>query len=263
MPGWMSELALWRVRSLGWFEGAPVNFLRATAFGMVLDLLSAAVGAAQGSSPNPTQSATSSDGLRVHAITLVHRRAIDALQVVEPLLSPRGTIELQAGNNSLVVRDTLAALTRIVSAVRAFDRPARPVVLELELLRGQRSPPQGDHGLARPRLAARIQQLLPYQHIVGLARVRLTGVEGEGVNYELHGGYRVSFAFGNWMPDQGIRLQRFRIVRLGPPEERQLLGTSVHMRPSQPLVLALTRDEAAERALLVVLELDAPAASGS
>jgi hypothetical protein len=195
-------------------------------------------------------------------MTLVHRKAGDALQLVEPLLSPRGTVELQVANNTLVVRDTLAALTRIVSAVRAFDRPARPVVLELELLRGERSPALEEGNLPAPRLAAQIRRLLPYPRLVALARARLSGLEGEAVAYELHHGYRVSFAFGNWTPDQKMRLERFRVVRMGPSEERQLLGTSVHVRVSQPLVLALTRDEASERALLLVLELDQPEVSG-
>lgn len=203
------------------------------------------------------------EGLRAHAITLVHRRAVDALQIAGPLLSARGSIELQSGNNTLVVRDTLASLTRIVSAVRAFDRPARPVTLDLELLRGERLPsPAGQQGL-ESRLAPKIRSLLPYQQLVGLARARLAGREGEAIDYELHGGYRVSFAFGNWMNGQGIRLQGFRVLRLAPNQPRELVGTSLHVRPSQPIVLALTRDEASERALLVILELSPPGESGS
>src|SRR4028118_1131009 len=67
--------------------------------------------------------------LVLHAFALKHRPAGEALALVSPLLSDRGTVELQPRSNTLVIRDTLASLRKIVPTLRAYDHPARPPTL--------------------------------------------------------------------------------------------------------------------------------------
>ncbi|HXT21441.1 MAG TPA: secretin N-terminal domain-containing protein, partial [Thermoanaerobaculia bacterium] len=50
----------------------------------------------------------------LHVYTLRHQTAGDALGLIRPLLSPRGTVELRPGANTLVLRDTPLALSRIL-----------------------------------------------------------------------------------------------------------------------------------------------------
>src|SRR5688572_10452442 len=52
--------------------------------------------------------------LVLHAFTLRHRAATEAIQLVSPLLTKRGTVELQPATNTLVIRDTPAALGQII-----------------------------------------------------------------------------------------------------------------------------------------------------
>ncbi|MES1211706.1 MAG: secretin N-terminal domain-containing protein, partial [Acidobacteriota bacterium] len=103
---------------------------------LVLALLTAACAAQS----RPQQGGPSGNpgDLVLHAYTLKHRKATEALPLVSPLLSPRGTVELQPGTNTLVLRDTIASLGRIVPALRAYDHPARPLTLELYIVRASR-----------------------------------------------------------------------------------------------------------------------------
>ena len=62
--------------------------------------------------------------LVLHAFTLKHQRASDAIPLVHPLLSERGTVELQPGDNTLVIRDSPGALARILPPGHRVILPA-------------------------------------------------------------------------------------------------------------------------------------------
>lgn len=204
-----------------------------------------------------TQPTVAAEELRLHAFTLRHQRAIEALALVEPLLSARGTVELQAGTNTLVVRDTLASLTRVIAALRAFDHAAQPVAFDLQLIQAERggispvpkSPPLD------PLLERRLTQILRYQSLRLLARARLDSREGERVDYEVAGSYRVSFELGTLIDDRRIKLHRFRVTRDDAGAESDLIQTAVNVWRGQPLILGLTRDETSPSALIVVVTL--------
>ena len=53
------------------------------------------------------------------------------LPLVQPLLSPRGTVELQPAGNTLVSATPWRRSARIVPVLRDFDHPARPLRLEV------------------------------------------------------------------------------------------------------------------------------------
>lgn len=114
----------------------PTGPLRRALPGLaiVFALLAPAVGVAQ-VGPVPPPPGAGHEELGVYAFTLEHQRAAEALEIVQPLLSARGTVELQAGTNTLVVRDSLAALGRVRVAVRAFDHPARPVSFDVQIVK--------------------------------------------------------------------------------------------------------------------------------
>lgn len=194
--------------------------------------------------------------LRLHAFTLEHQRASEALALVQPLLSPRGTVELQAAANTLVVRDSLSALSKVTAALRAFDHPARPLAFEIQLVRagGGGISPQPPLPPLDPQLVARLERLFRYQGYRLLARARLDTREAEEVVYDIAGGYRVSFKLGIMVSDRRIKLSAFRIARRAEGEaEHELIHTAINLWRDQPLVLALARDEGSPSALLVVL----------
>src|ERR1700710_2415251 len=79
------------------------------------------------------------DVLVLHAYMLKHQRASDAIPLVHPLLSERGTVELQPADNTLVIRDSAGALARILPVLRSFDHAPRPRRVEITIVRASRS----------------------------------------------------------------------------------------------------------------------------
>jgi hypothetical protein len=197
--------------------------------------------------------------LRLYAFTFAHQRAAEALPIVQALLSPRGTVELQAGTNTLVVRDSMASLARVRAALTAFDHPARPVAFDVQIVRADKGTisPAPPPSVLDPGLAQRLERLFRYKSYHLLARARLATREGEEVAYDLAAGYQVSFKLGTMADERRIKLHGFRIVRRPQPPsrlpERELIHTAINLWREQPLILGLARDEGAPSALLVVL----------
>ena len=59
----------------------------------------------------------------VLAYTLEHQPAHEALMQIRRLLSLAGTVEVQPGGNTLVIRDRRTVLARIAPVLEAFDHP--------------------------------------------------------------------------------------------------------------------------------------------
>lgn len=198
--------------------------------------------------------------VELYAYTLKHQRADEALAVVRPLLSSQGTLELRPKDNTLVVRDTLAALGRIAPALKDFDHPPRTLAIEVTIVRATRasfSPLVHEQGLA-PELAKRLKLLLPYSNYRLLASTTLRTLEGEEVTYELAEGYGVSFRplTLRSAPGKGIeqlKLSGFQLTRSAAGLEEQLLSTTMSLRLDQPTALTLAGSEGSNTALVVVL----------
>jgi hypothetical protein len=235
----------------------PVAPLRAAVFAVAV---SAAAAVAQTAEPP----------LIVYHYVLRHQPAAEALHLVRPLLSPRGTVELQPRANKLVIRDSLAATGRIVPMLKAFDHPAVPLRLEVLLVEAG---PAASDVLATPEalpagLMRGLRALFKYEDYRLLARASLEASEGEQVVSELADGYQVGFRFGTVLADRRLRLHDFRVSREaggspGPPPS-EIIHTNLNLWLAQPFTLVLARDEASRRALMVVLEpaLDAALVEG-
>jgi len=121
-----------------------VRVLLALAIG-----LGASVASAQ---PETAQSESSHDSrLRVYAYTLKHQPAHEALQQVRPLLSGRGTVEVQPGGNTLVIRETQSTINRVARLLKRLDHPPEELRFDIRIVRaGPKrngvSPPQPAEG---------------------------------------------------------------------------------------------------------------------
>lgn len=204
-------------------------------------------------SPASAQVVGKEGELVLHAFTLRHRAATEAVAIVSPLLSKRGTVELQPATNTLVIRDTAAAIGQIIPALRRYDHPSRPLGLDVFLVRAVRSgvgPSQSD--LPAP-LTGRLRALLPYDSFHTQAQARLSSREGEAVAYALGGEYEVRFRLGT-IVEQRVRLSNFRILRRGE-ERRPLIHTNLILPLEQTTSFVLARTEESREALMVVLTL--------
>ena len=203
------------------------------------------------------QQGARTDTLYVHAYTLKHQKAAEAFMLIHPLLSPRGTVELQPGGNTLVVRDTLAGLARVVPVLRNFDRPARPLRIDVYVVHASRERPTVvSPVLPEPPsdLVRRLKAILPYDFFTLVAQAQVSGLEGQPVTYEIGGGFEVSFRPGMVAPNRSLRLNDFRVLRRKQQWEFQtLLHTHLNLTLDQTVSLALAKSEASPDALMVVL----------
>jgi len=208
--------------------------------------------------------AGSDDEPILHAYAFKHKRASDAIALVHPLLSPRGTVELQPADNTLVIRDSATALARIIPLLRSYDRPARPLKVDIMIVRASRtavSPPMIHSDLPED-LTRRLHDLLGYDNYDVEAHGALAAQEGEPVTYELGSEYQVSFR-STVLPERRVRLSDFEIRRLPKRAPRGavqaqpqvLIRTNMNLWVDRTMSLGLAKSEASREALMVVLTI--------
>lgn len=203
-----------------------------------------------------------SQATQVYAYTLRHKPAGEALVLIRPLLSKEGTVELQPRTNTLVFRDTLAALGRIVPALRAYDRPPEDLRIEVMIVRAYSRPVPIQPGRSLPDwLEERLRGLLRWDYYQVLADSAVDTREGQGVTHELGGLYGVSFEVGTVLHDERVRLSEFKIWRAGVGSSSggevrsgdPLLEATLNLWLDKPKVLGLANSESSDHALMVVL----------
>lgn len=193
--------------------------------------------------------------LQVYAYTLRHKPAAEALVLIRPLLSNRGTLELQPEGNTLVVRDTLAALGRIVPTLRGYDRAPQGLRVRVLIVRAFTRPVTGEHGgRSLPDwLEERLRALLRWDHYQVVADAGLDTREGQELAHEVGELYGVSFRMGTLLQDERVKLHDFRIWRSGAGDGEALLEATLNLWLDKPKVLGLANSETSDHALMVVL----------
>lgn len=203
---------------------------------------------------DPAEPLDQESRLQVYAYTLQHKEAGEALALIRPLLSKRGTVELQPQGNTLVVRDTLAALGRVVPRLRAFDRPPRELRIEIMVVRAFSRPVPIGPGQALPSwLEERLRGFLRWDHYQVLADSGLDTQEGQSVVHEIGRLYGVRFRLGNLVENDRVHLRDFRVWRGPESEDDPLLEANLSLWLDKPKVLALANSESSDHALMVVL----------
>lgn len=209
----------------------------------------------------PSERGTTEDRagrLALHAYAMRHRPLNEAADLVRPMLSPVGTLELQPARRTLVVRDTLASLSRIAPALRRYDRPLEPLDVEVLVVRALAA---GDRPSAAPRvpgdLERRLRALLRYERYELVAEAHLRSRETEQVTYELGGGYEVRFQVGSLIQDRRVRLSGFQVARAGTDagDEKSppLIHTNLNVWLDRTVTLGLARTEGSSSALMVAV----------
>jgi len=203
-----------------------------------------------------TRAVPNSSDLSLQAYTLRHQGAEDAVELVSPFLSERGSIELQPIGNTLVIRDELSRIARIMPVLRSFDHPRRPIRVEVRIVRASVNPlKQGaDEAQLSEDLASRLKDLLRFQHYDLLASADLTSLEGSPVLYEVGGDYQLALRLGTALATSRIKLHDFRLSRAARNAGWQpLIHTNLEMTLGDPMVLGLAPAESSEHALMLVL----------
>jgi len=197
------------------------------------------------------------DELVLHAYTLRYQQAVEAIPLIQPLLTARGTLELQPGGNTLVIRDTAAALAHIVPVLRGFDHPALPLKVEILIVRASRTvvSPQVSHSDLPEGLTRRLRELLPYENYEMQAQAQLASQEGQAVAYELGDDYAVNFRLGTLLEARRIKLANFEVGRRAGKGKTPvpLIHTNLNLCLDQTMSLGLARSEGSREALIIVV----------
>lgn len=184
---------------------------------------------------------------------LRHQSAAEAVALVYPYLSERGTVELRPGSNALVIDDATEVVERVQELLRDFDRPAESMQLEIQIVSAGAGEEIGESGLS-PELEARLQKLLRYRSYRLVASSRVDAAEGWEVLSPMGPDYEVDFRLGLVGADRRVKLHGFRVLRReGDSETKPLIHTNLNLQLDRPMVLGLARTESSERALMVVL----------
>ena len=197
------------------------------------------------------------DELRLLVFPLRHQPGTEALAMVRTLLSPRGSVEFQASDNRLVVRDILAVLSRVAPALQNFDHPLEDLRLEVKIIQaGPRQVGEHDPGLS-PGLMRELSRVLvgyQFESYQLMAFVDLLAKEGAEVQHQIGNQFRISFRVGTVLQDRRLRLSNFRVSRAASaPAERPLLATNVTPWLDQTMILGLAKEEGSRSALLVAV----------
>ena len=225
--------------------------------GAVFALAFAVAGSAGAQTPAPAEDA---EPIKVHVFTFEHQSADDALGEIRPLFSDRGSVELKQGGDTVVLRDGEEELEKILRTLRDFDHPRQALRFQFQLVRAHRvpfSPPPVSTGVS-PVLMGRLRQMLRYDTYESLTATAFTSTEGEQVAYDFGNDLGMEFKVGTVLSGTRLGLKDFRILRGGPLNVGSsggvaVLHANVVLRLGQTLAMVLTRDEAADSALVVAI----------
>lgn len=190
--------------------------------------------------------------MALHAHTLRHRSAAEAEELVRGLLSARGSVSVQEGGNTLVVRDTVSSLGRIVAALRDFDQAVRPLRLEMMVVRAHRTAVSGlGSSTAPPELVRRLRRFLSYDYYDLVAEADLPTREAEAVTYEVGAGYTVRFRVGELSDDGRVKLHDFQLLRRG--REEPMIRTNLILFLDKTYSLGFSKSASSPEALMLVI----------
>lgn len=199
-------------------------------------------------------------GPKVLGYTFEHQPAAEALALVRSLLSPMGTVELQPGGNTLVMRDHGAVLKRIEAALSSFDHPPRGLRFNIHLIRASNQPGAEQ---APEAVVRRLRDHLRWESYELLAQAVVGAHEGEDVSYAIGSRYGVSFRPGAMFQEM-LKLNEFRMVQKPPvsarttnksrqPAPRELFKTDLNLWRDKQFTLMLPQDKAGAQALAVII----------
>ena len=189
--------------------------------------------------------------LRLHAYAFQHRQAVDAVPLVRPLLTRRGSLLVKADGKTLVVRDTMGGLARVVPMLHSLDRPVIPLEIDVLLVRAERNLVSPQQPSTIPEaLATELRSILKYDTYLQVARAELESREGEEVTYEVGAGYALRFRLGRYEAGS-VKLHDFRVYREG--REQPIVHANLLLTLGETYSLGLSKSESSPTALMVVL----------
>ena len=193
----------------------------------------------------------------------------DVYLLIEPLLSARGTVQMQPRLKTLAVTDDPETLRRVEEMIASYDLPPRNVEVALQLILASTAakPPE----TISPRIRGVIEKLNEIStrwsdyRLLGAATVPCS--EGEKTSVELGDDYRISFAVDNASEGQKlVRFKRFTLDRRERPAEvegagerfTRVLDTALNLKEDKLYIFGASKLESSNRALFMTITASMP-----
>ena len=194
--------------------------------------------------------------------TLEHRAATEAIDLVYPLLTARGAVELRPVDNALVIRDEARTVERALALLAEFDLPAPPLGFEIRVVRAglDGTSKRGQETEVLPAaIVERLRELLRYESFELLSHTDLEAAENQQIDVWVGPEFQVRFRVGVVQVDRRVKLHGFQVARRQRDDETEvLIHTNLSLWLDKPMILGLARTEASEQALMVVIDCTSP-----
>lgn len=190
--------------------------------------------------------------LTVRTFQFKYKDAEKATAVVKPMLSPEGSISIQAGSNALVVTDRPENLKEIVAALLKFDAAPQLFHLDVRIVAASRDG-SGAVPAELKDIAGKLA-LLRFNTVESLGAADMTGREGDPGTVSLQSGYRAEFRIGDYDPaSDTLRVNDFKVSKMAGDQLTQVLKMSMNLKLNQTVILGATKVANSQRALMIVV----------
>lgn len=200
---------------------------------------------------------------------VVHHRALaDAADLVQPILSPDGSVKLQPRLRTLIVEDHGDVLTRVAALLESFDLPPRNVEVTLSLFLGTaqeragQSPGAASFSREVRGVLEAIADFTKWTAYEPLGSRAVTAIEGGApVVAELSDDYRVVFTVDAIQVEQRevtfkrFSLQRRRIDADGRETIQELYTAGIVVPFERLQTVGAASDPGSKRALFLMLQV--------
>ena len=222
--------------------------------------------------PVPSLPGPSSDPpsprLPTQLFTVRFKDVNDVYLLIEPLLSARGSVQMQPRLRTLAVTDDEVTLKKIETMIQSYDLPPKNVEVALQLILATTADKPPD--TISPRIRGVIQKLNEIStrwsdyRLLGSATV--TSSEGDRASVEMGEDYRISFAVDYVSDEQKmVRFKRFTLDRREKPREPEsegesytrVLDTALNLKEDKLYIFGASKMESSNRALFMTVTASA------
>jgi type II/III secretion system protein len=216
----------------------------------------------------PARAQSPAPAILARAFVVQHRPLADAADVVQPILSPDGSVKLQPRLRTLVVEDRSDVLTRVAALLQSFDLPPRSVEVTLSLFLGT-SQERAGQAVGAPSISREVRGVLEtlgdftkWTSYEALGSRSILAVEGAGpVVADLSDDYRAVFTVDAVQHDQRsvtikrFSLQRRRVDAQGHETREDLYTTGMVLPLERLQTVGAASDPGSKRALFLTLQV--------
>jgi hypothetical protein len=188
----------------------------------------------------------------------------DVYLLIEPLLSQRGSVQMQPRLRTLAVTDDEETLKKIEALIQSYDLPPKSVAVALQLIlaTAAEKPPE----TISPRIRGVIQKLneisTKWSDYRLLGSTTVPCIEGEKASAELGEDYRISFAVDYASDEQKLvrfkrlvldRRDRSRDAESSEATYTRVLDTALNLKEDKLYIFGASKMEGSSRALFMTI----------